>query len=46
MFRDFEVFGYQVEHFIKEFKPIHAFYVLEKCDDDVMRQLVNGGHPF
>ena len=33
-FRDFEVFGYQVEHFIKEFKPIHAFYVLEKCDDD------------
>jgi len=33
-FREFEVFGYHVENFIKKFQPIHTFYVLEKSDKD------------
>jgi len=33
-YRKFEDLGYRVENFIKKFKPIHAFYLLERADKD------------
>jgi hypothetical protein len=33
-YRKFEELGYRVENFIKNFKPIHAFYALEGTDAD------------
>jgi len=31
-YRKFEDLGYRVDDFITEFKPIHAFYLLERCE--------------
>ncbi len=33
-FREFEVFGLRVQHEAQTFKPIHAFYVLEKSEEN------------
>jgi hypothetical protein len=33
-YRKFEELGYRVEHFMDDFKPIHAIYVLEGSDAD------------
>ncbi|MGW8169143.1 MAG: hypothetical protein ACWGHH_03965 [Sulfurovaceae bacterium] len=47
-FRDYEVFGYRAEHFIEEFKPIQAFYVLEKIDakDNIVIEEIKGVEKF
>ncbi len=47
-FRDFEVFGYRVEHFTKQFKPIHSFYVLEKSENNsaTVIEEINGFEKF
>ncbi len=47
-FRDYEVFGYRAEHFIKEFKPIQTFYVLEKVDakEDIVIEEIKGIEKF
>ncbi len=47
-FREFEVFGYRVEHFIEKFKPIHAFYVLEKSESNAATVIeeINGFEKF
>jgi hypothetical protein len=33
-FRQFEVLGHPVEHFARQARPIHAFYVLEQAEPD------------
>jgi len=47
-YRKFEELGYRVDNFIVDFKPIHAFYQLEKVagDAEVLIEEINGFKKF
>ncbi len=47
-YRKFEELGFRVDSFIKDFKPIHAFYALEgvAADGDITINEINGAEKF